>query len=171
MDIDLRTLDQREGRLEDTHDLRFVDAYGDEAVVKCGVAVDYRHTGSAWYFNGLVTSEYTTECHLCLGKVVIPVEAVFDLVVRKSGDPDSGEGAHDEDYVVLPMGESVVSLGPLIHENFVVSIPMIVRCADECRGMCPKCGINLNSETCSCEAPTDARWEALRDLGDQKRRK
>jgi len=170
MNIDLRTLDPHDGRVEDTHDVRFVDAFGEDAVVKCDVAVDYRYTGSAWYFSGRMTSGYACRCHLCLNEVVVPVEAGFELVVRKSGDPDSG-GGDDQDYLVLPMGESVVSLASLIHENFIVSIPMIVRCTDECRGMCPKCGINLNNETCSCEAPTDSRWEALRDLGDQKRGK
>jgi len=170
MNIDLRTLDPHDGRLEETHDVRFMDAFDAEAVVKCNVAVDYRHTGSAWYFSGRVTSDYATACHLCLKEVSVPIEAGFDLVVRKSGDPDEGEG-DGQDYLVLPMGESVVSLALLIHENFVVSIPMIVRCTDECRGMCPKCGINLNNETCSCEAPADSRWEALRDLGDQERRK
>jgi len=170
MNIDLRTLDPHAGRLEETHDVRFVDAFGEEAVVKCGVAVDYRHTGSAWYFNGLATSDYATSCHLCLSEVIIPVEASFELTVCRSGDPDA-VGGSEQDYLVLPIGESVVALGSLIHENFVVGIPMIVRCTDECRGLCSKCGINLNNETCSCEAPTDLRWEALRDLGDQKRRK
>jgi uncharacterized protein len=170
MKIDLRTIDPREGHLEDTHDVHFVDAFGEAAVARCSVAVEYRHTGSAWYISGLVTSEYKTSCHLCLHEVKLPIEAGFELVVRRSGDPDAG-GAEAQDYVVLPMGESVVELGSLIHENFVVSIPMIVRCTDECRGLCPKCGVNLNNEACSCETSTDSRWDALRDLGDQERGK
>jgi len=170
MKIDLRNIDTHEGRLEDTHEVRFVDAFGEAASARCGMAVDYRHTGSAWYFSALMTSEYITSCHLCLNEVKLPIEAGFELVVRRSGDPDDGS-AEAQDYLVLPTGESVVDLGSLIHENFVVGIPMIVRCTDECRGLCPRCGVNLNNETCSCEASTDSRWSALRDLGDQERGK
>jgi uncharacterized protein len=166
MNIDLRTLDPREGYLEDTHDVHFVDAFGEEVTVRCRVSIDYRHTGSAWYFNGVVKAGYVTACHLCLAEVSLPVEETFELVVRRSGDPDA-TGADDEDYLVLPLGESVVSLDALVHENFVVGIPMIVRCREDCRGLCPQCGVNLNNETCSCEKPTDSRWDALRKMGER----
>lgn len=166
MNIDLRTLDPRAGQLEGTHVVRFVDAFGEEVTVKCDVTVDYRHTGGAWYFDGVVRAEYVTACHLCLAEVALPIEEQFELVVRRSGDPDA-VGGEDEDYLVLPLGESVIPLDALIHENFVVGIPMIVRCRDDCRGLCPRCGVNLNNEECSCEKPADSRWDALRKLGER----
>lgn len=57
-----------------------------------------------------------------------------------------------------------------IREGLLLRIPHIPLCREDCRGLCPQCGINLNHDTCSCTAPeTDHRWEGLDglDLGKE----
>jgi len=46
-----------------------------------------------------------------------------------------------------------------------LSIPMKLLCREDCQGICPGCGANLNQEACRCgEKPGDPRWEKLREL-------
>jgi DUF177 domain-containing protein len=53
---------------------------------------------------------------------------------------------------------------PLVHETVVVNVPMVVACRDDCRGLCPTCGTNLNAGSCTCGDAVDSRWDALRDM-------
>jgi len=44
---------------------------------------------------------------------------------------------------------------------------MKILCAEDCKGLCPTCGANLNETDCDCKAPVDARWASLKDLRDR----
>jgi len=58
-----------------------------------------------------------------------------------------------------------VDLGPLIREQVLLALPTRPLCRDDCRGLCPQCGINLNHAECGCRVETfDPRLEALRSL-------
>jgi uncharacterized protein len=46
----------------------------------------------------------------------------------------------------------------------VLAVPFAPLCAETCKGLCPQCGIDLNTGTCSCEAPVDPRLAALKGL-------
>jgi uncharacterized protein len=49
-----------------------------------------------------------------------------------------------------------------------LSIPLKVLCKDDCKGLCPRCGINLNDTSCSCDTTdTDPRWAPLSKLKDE----
>lgn len=169
MIVDLRSLDDDGGHLSGEHGIRFEDAFGEEAAVRCSVEIDYRQTGATCYFNVALSGVYDTSCHRCLEPVAVPITGEFQAVIRRKGQHDSGGDEPDgSDYIVITMGENTVDLGRTIHENFVVDVPMLIVCRDGCKGLCPKCGTNLNHETCTCSADADPRWNALRDLGDQQ---
>jgi len=40
----------------------------------------------------------------------------------------------------------------------------VIRCREDCAGLCPQCGADRNLVACGCEPPKDARWERLREL-------
>jgi uncharacterized protein len=65
---------------------------------------------------------------------------------------------------MLSPNEYEVDLAPYVHEAIVLSAPMVVVCREDCRGLCPSCGVNLNRETCTCRPNADPRWDALRKL-------
>jgi uncharacterized protein len=49
-----------------------------------------------------------------------------------------------------------------------LSLPARSLCGEDCKGLCPRCGKNLNSESCNCDAaPADPRWSALSDLASR----
>jgi uncharacterized protein len=46
-------------------------------------------------------------------------------------------------------------------------VPHFVECRPDCKGLCPRCGANLNDGPCTCPPETDVRWDALKRLSDE----
>jgi uncharacterized protein len=46
----------------------------------------------------------------------------------------------------------------------ILALPIVIRCREDCAGLCPQCGADRNVVACGCEPPKDARWERLREL-------
>ena len=67
----------------------------------------------------------------------------------------------DEDDFVL-MTDYAVDLVELARSNWVLELPFRFLCKEDCRGLCPKCGADLNVADCSCDLKErDHRWDAL----------
>ncbi|MBM3289659.1 MAG: DUF177 domain-containing protein, partial [Candidatus Hydrogenedentes bacterium] len=60
-----------------------------------------------------------------------------------------------EDDAAVPFDGVTIDLLPTVWEEVVLAMPAKVLCKDECAGMCPRCGANLNRETCGCGAAND----------------
>ena len=62
-------------------------------------------------------------------------------------------------------GEDFVDLTPSIREDIILELPQRALCQEECRGLCPQCGKNLNEGSCQCRPQReDLRWHALDQL-------
>jgi uncharacterized protein len=57
-------------------------------------------------------------------------------------------------------------LDEIVTEDVFLNLPAKFLCSDDCKGMCFKCGKDLNSGSCSCEKDIDPRLEALKQLLD-----
>ena len=58
-----------------------------------------------------------------------------------------------------------IDLAPLVHEQAILALPTIPLCAEGCRGLCPRCGADLNAGPCGCPPPApDPRLAPLRAL-------
>ena len=81
-------------------------------------------------------------------------------------EPANEDGAEvaEGDLDVFPFDGEKIDLEPLFREQFVLAIPFAPLCREDCKGLCPQCGTDLNSGTCSCEKPTDPRLAALKGL-------
>ncbi|WP_053958658.1 YceD family protein [Sulfobacillus thermosulfidooxidans] len=87
----------------------------------------------------------------------------FDLAVPFSAAEEfreeAGNSDPNEDFFRF-QGDKIY-LDDIVADAFGVSIPYAPVCHDDCQGLCPICGTNLNTDSCECEAPTDNRWAAL----------
>jgi uncharacterized protein len=45
-----------------------------------------------------------------------------------------------------------------------LDLPLAPLCREQCQGLCPHCGTDLNDETCDCQGPADPRWATLDEL-------
>ncbi|MDH4038001.1 MAG: DUF177 domain-containing protein [Candidatus Krumholzibacteria bacterium] len=160
MIIDLRELVHLRGDIEGDVVTRVDDPVAGELIVPCHVTVDYRQSQGTFYLHGSVDADVGTVCHRCLEPVTSRVSGVFDVIVRRG----VAEGGGGDDMIILASHEHEVPLEPLVHEAVVVSVPMVVACRDDCKGLCPGCGTNLNAGSCTCKDKGDSRWDALRDV-------
>ena len=55
-----------------------------------------------------------------------------------------------------------IPLDEMVSDAVALELPLAPLCIPECRGLCPQCGTNWNVGECSCQAPTDPRWERLK---------
>ena len=72
------------------------------------------------------------------------------------------EEADDPDVFLYDPNERMLDLRPAMRETWLLSAPGFVECRDDCKGLCPTCGTNLNESMCDCTTTrTDSRWDAL----------
>ncbi|HSR98248.1 MAG TPA: DUF177 domain-containing protein [Kofleriaceae bacterium] len=152
------------------------DPEAGHGVAELDLYADGAHAFAAGTFRG----ELTVACSRC----VDPVKLVIDEKLRgtfmprheipededednaPAGDADGDEGAEvaEEDLDVFPFDGERVDLEPLLREQFVLAVPYAPLCAETCKGLCPQCGIDRNTASCSCTPPIDPRLAALKGL-------
>jgi uncharacterized protein len=106
-------------------------------------------------------------CARCLEPVVEKVAHSFDLLYRPQGT-DAGRAelsvTRAEAEVSYYQGEGIL-LEDAVREQVLLALPLKAICREDCKGLCPHCGKNLNAEQCSCAEPVDdLRWSALKDI-------
>jgi uncharacterized protein len=109
-------------------------------------------------------------CARCLDPVRQDVARTFDLLYRPLGTDAGNEELSvtaAEAEIGYYQGEGVL-LEDALREQVLLAVPLKVVCREECKGLCPSCGKNRNTEPCSC-APVvgDPRWAALKDLREK----
>ena len=110
---------------------------------------------------------FEMECARCVEPVAMPLEGDFDLIFRpQEADADSGERAITVDETEIGYYEkSGLLLEDVVREQVLLSLPGRALCQYDCKGLCSRCGQNLNQAICSCEdTPADPRWNALAGL-------
>lgn len=71
----------------------------------------------------------------------------------------------DSDVVELPVNATEIDTDPLLREAIYLNHPVKMLCQNECKGICPVCGVDLNLEECSCSTGNmDPRWAELKKI-------
>src|SRR5579864_4247854 len=119
---------------------------------------------------GELATSLELPCARCLDPVVQNVARSFDLLYRPLGTDAGNEELSvtvAEAEVGYYKGEGLL-LEDVLREQVLLSVPLKVVCREDCKGLCPHCGKNLNEERCSCAAPLeDPRWEALKEIREK----
>ena len=140
--------------------------------------LDLYADGAHVFAAGKFTGEVTVACSRCIGPVRIPLDEKLRVTfmprheLPEEEDEDAAEPAEDgegaelaeDDLDLFPYDGDVVDLEPLFREQFVLAVPFAPLCREDCKGLCPQCGIDRNTGTCSCEPPIDPRLAALKGL-------
>jgi uncharacterized protein len=119
-----------------------------------------------YYWSGRISGTAALSCRRCLADAVAEVADDVSVVFAEADD----EVVDDPDVYRIPARSRVVDLRQAIREQWLLSVPAYSLCREECRGLCPHCGTDLNTGACDCApAVTDSRWEALRKLRGESR--
>jgi uncharacterized protein len=129
--------------------------------------LDVHKTDDRFRLEGRVQTVLELQCSRCLEPFLWPVDATFDLVYHpQSANVGEGEREVEEDDLSTAFyDDDQIDLGQLMREQFYLALPMKPLCADDCRGLCPVCGTNLNRGVCDCKTDwEDPRLAALKAL-------
>ncbi|HTS89646.1 MAG TPA: DUF177 domain-containing protein [Gemmatimonadales bacterium] len=117
------------------------------------VAVEGRlsRTGDAEFFwQATLRGHLRGTCRRCLTDVVYPLDT--DIEVLFSADPEAAD-----DPSVYPLATPVtrVDVRPAVREEVALAVSSYPLCREDCAGLCPRCGADLNAGPCRCTAPSD----------------
>jgi len=121
-----------------------------------------RNTAGVLVMKGVITTCIHGACDRCATAfdrdVEIPIDAV--LVSELANE-------ENEDEWVFPLEADAADLDDIIRTIFVLNMDSKLLCKEDCKGLCCKCGKNLNDGPCGCQKELDPRFAALRQLLDK----
>lgn len=116
--------------------------------------------GGRYYWSGKIEGIADLECRRCLTEMSVDVDEDSNAIFVEAGDDVSD----DPDIYTLPPHAENIDLRRAVRDLWLLSVPTFVLCSDECKGLCSRCGADLNEGPCGCPAAdeTDSRWDALK---------
>jgi len=133
---------------------------------------DLTPVGEDYLFQGNLEAEFVDECDRCLQaaseRVTVPLCWNFERdpvgAMREAGIELDSEDDLEDSAIARPIVNEEIALGPHVWEELALSVPGKFVCREDCRGLCPVCGLNLNETTCNCEKAASPGIEQIRGL-------
>lgn len=124
-------------------------------------SVTVTNTGGAFLMSGSAHAHAVCACARCAEDAHYELESEIEEYILIHPDPELEED--DEiDYLVLPEDHEI-DMAPIVECALILDLPLVPLCRDDCKGVCPDCGQNLNEGTCDCaqkRAEVNAEFEA-----------
>jgi uncharacterized protein len=132
-------------------------------------SVTFLHTRDGVLVTAHLQGTQSDGCSRCLLTVDVPVGV--DIEEEFFATVDAATGAalpapEDADAFRID-ADQVLDLEEAVRQGWTVALPMQPLCQPDCRGLCPRCGRDLNKSTCSCGPEDDEQWSALRGLASE----
>ena len=99
---------------------------------------------SDFVFDANIKSTLRFYCNLCLE----PVDIKLDFCINELFSDDE---VKNEDIEVWKFTDNILELDEIVLVNILLNIPMKIVCSEQCKGLCPVCGKNLNFDECECD--------------------
>lgn len=158
LDLDRQAFGRSELHLNGVLDLGLTEGRPSSAEVS-GVLI-VQNLESRVLLSGKLKAEGNAECGRCLNEFAIAWNVPVNLQVLRDVDTDETEG---ETLLILQQ-KGEVDLRESLRECAVLGYPQAQVCSEDCKGLCPGCGIDRNLDTCECEEQNvDPRWDGLPD--------
>ncbi len=120
------------------------------------VTGDVRNTAGMLLLQFTASSILKSVCDRCLKEFDNPKSVRCDYVLAERVENDG------DDIIVLENG--CVDVGDLARTAFILEMDEKTLCSEDCKGICPGCGVNLNQGSCTCKKEVDPRLAVLAKL-------
>lgn len=116
-------------------------------------------TGKTVWAEGRLTLSFETPCDRCLKPVRVNLDLLFREAFAEEGDPSE---------LYLYEGD-ILDLSKAARDTLVLNLPSSVLCQEDCKGLCPVCGKDRNTESCDCADPAEEKnpFAVLKQLQNQ----
>lgn len=118
-------------------------------------------TNSELVFSGEINAKISEPCALCQEQVELDIDTDFEVHLTDNEESDIME------YDTYVYEGEIVDITNLVAIEVADQIPIKVLCSDDCQGLCPGCGVNLNYQECICQDDDnviDIRLQKLKEL-------
>jgi uncharacterized protein len=119
---------------------------------------------------GDVEARVNLECSRCLERFDLAVDAGLEEQFQPTIDVETGapirrDAAEESEGIFEIDANHMMDLGEPVRQALLVALPMKPLCREDCKGICPQCGANLNEIDCGhTDEQEDHRWDVLREL-------
>jgi uncharacterized protein len=172
MELDLGHAGERD-RFEFNESFRLAEKEIGEYDCEVAVDVDVTAMGSRYLLEAGIRCSIHGHCDRCLKECDNELKTDLEMVFQREGySGNAPSGMKDSDFVMLSFEEEYCyDIFPRIMEAIVLEIPIKILCDEDCRGLCPVCGADLNEGDCGCVInKPDPRWEPLKKIVDKNRK-
>lgn len=125
-------------------------------------SLDISNTGKGLLVEGQVGGRLKVNCARCLEPFLLPVETFFSETYYPEGSEEVNQEEREE---WIPFSGDILDITSEVLKSILMGLPMKLVCQPDCRGLCPRCGQNLNIAPCGCDREDlDPRLAVLKDL-------
>ncbi|MEW6426579.1 MAG: DUF177 domain-containing protein [Thermodesulfobacteriota bacterium] len=122
--------------------------------------------GERVFCDGAIQATVQLSCDRCLAEMSMPLDCTFSLDVEVEKPTAAGSehlcSASEMDTFFVPKRE--IDPGEILRQQVFLQLPAKALCRKDCKGLCPRCGQNLNDKRCDCEPESDSPFGALKTL-------
>ncbi len=122
-----------------------------------------RNTAGVLEMTGTVKTTLHGVCDRCASSFIRPVQ--YPIAAVLTAEPESDDF---ENPWVFELQNDCADLDDIVTTTFVLNMDSKLLCSEDCKGLCSRCGANLNLGPCSCKPEPDPRFAALQQLLDKK---
>jgi uncharacterized protein len=123
--------------------------------------IAFSNTGRTIDVRGRFRTTIELECGRCLKTYQMPVAAPIEEEMPLEGQPWAPEASDEEEDELLEelaeplFVDNIFDLDEYLRQSILVNVPIKPLCEEECKGLCPHCGANLNDASCECQPDTE----------------
>ena len=153
----------RSKKIDEIFEIESFEFEGDiiKSITPCKVSGVMNSDGDILVIRANINTDLEMVCSRCLDTFIYPID--IDIEERFTTNSES----EDEEAVVVI--DDVLDITELVETSIISTLPIKRVCKDDCKGLCQKCGCNLNVKACDCnKVDVDIRFEVLSGLFDNK---
>ncbi len=156
LDLDRQEWGRSELPVEAELDLGLAEGRPERATLAGTLVVD--NVESRFLLGGTLAAAGRAECGRCLEPFDLRWDVPVEIIVLRDKGTDEGEG----DSLVIHQSKGEVDLCDALRESAVLAFPLAPICREDCKGLCPTCGMDRNTGACECAGEDiDTRWVGL----------
>jgi len=123
---------------------------------------DFNRIGHEIFVSTKISTTMDLSCDVCLDFYRSSLNETVNIILTK--DKELAERG-EEDVYLISDATTEVDITDSIRQSLLLAVPYKKTCREDCKGLCPTCGANLNKEQCTCvNEKSDPRWDALKNI-------
>ena len=169
MRIELANLEGGKGEFSATYETGQLELEDERVRLATPLTVNgqIKRSGAEVIVSGNITGKLFINCDRCLKPLETPLNNQFELDYVSGSDYEALPDTElTEEQMLMSVFDGVaIDVDEIVKEQVLLAVPARILCSDDCKGICPTCGLDRNTTDCNCETSTsDPRWDALKSL-------